>query len=85
MNKIHIVIRALIIISPFFVPWWIVLIAVFAALFFYDSYYESIVIAYVCDILYHTDNSFLGLYGLTLATCLIFVLVKQIKQRLIVY
>lgn len=85
MNKIHAIIRFLSVISPFFLPWWLVLLFVFAALFFYENYYESILIAYLCDVLYHTDNTFLGLYGITLISCVVFIGVKQIKQRLIVY
>lgn len=85
MNKLNLLIRIFILLSPFFLPWWVVLIAVLSALFLYDSYYEIIVIGLVCDILYHSKNTMFGLYGFTLIACLLYVIIKQIKQRLIVY
>jgi hypothetical protein len=85
MSKIFILIRILILLAPFFLPWWISLIAVLAAVFYFDSYYEIILIGFMYDVLYHSANTMFGLYGFTLISCVLFVLVKQIKKRLILY
>ena len=66
-------------------PWWAVLVLVLAALFLFDSYYEIILIGLICDILYVSAHSFFGLYGLTLVSILLLVVVGQIRKRLIMY
>lgn len=85
MKKINIIIRICILVSPFLFPWWVPLVFGLAALFSYENYYEIIILGLLSDILYNSNNSFFGLYGFTLISCLLFVIVAQIKQRLIVY
>lgn len=85
MKKLHILIRILILFSPFLFPWWASLILVLAASFYFDVYYEIILIGLIFDILYHSTNTMFGLYGFTLISCLLFIVIKQIKQRLILY
>lgn len=85
MSKIHNLIRLLLVLAPFFLPWWLMLIFVLAAVFLYDRYYEIILIGFMCDILYHSEVTYIGLYGFTLLACILFILVKQIKQKLILY
>lgn len=85
MNKLNLLIRLLILVSPFLVPWWLVLVFVLAAFSMYDSYYEVIAIGLICDVLYLTSQSFVGMYGLTLAACALLVIGQQIKKRLIMY
>lgn len=77
--------RIAILVSPFFVPWWVVLMLALAAVFWFDSYYEIVVLGMICDVLYASSHSFLGLYGFTLISGLILILVRQIKKRLIMY
>ena len=85
MNKLNLLIRICILLSPFIFPWWVILIFGLSALFLYDTYYEIIWIGLVCDILYHSENTIVGLYGFTMFACFLFIVIKQIKQRLIVY
>lgn len=85
MQKINIILRIFILISPFIFPWWVPLILACAALFYFQSYYEIIFIGLIFDIVYHSASTVFGLYGFTLISCALFVLVKQIKQRLILY
>lgn len=85
MNKLSLLSRIALVLSPFFLPWWLVLILALAALFFYDNFYEIICIGLVCDVLYATSTTFLGLYGLTILACLFLMAVKQLKKRLIMY
>jgi hypothetical protein len=85
MQKINIILRILSLASPFIFPWWISLILVCAALFYFKTFYEIILIGLFFDVLYHSTNTGFGLYGFTLISCVIFVFVAQIKQRLIVY
>ncbi|MEY4440616.1 MAG: hypothetical protein RLY49_242 [Candidatus Parcubacteria bacterium] len=85
MDKIRIVIRILILLSPFFLPWWLVIIFTLAALFYFETYYEIFLIGLFFDVLYHSANTKFGLYGFILIACILFVLVKQIKKRLILY
>ncbi len=85
MNKLILLSRILILASPFFLPWWVVLIFALAALFFFETYYEIVVLALICDVLYASSHSFFGLYGLTLISGLLLITVGQIKKRLIMY
>jgi hypothetical protein len=85
MNKVSLLSRILIVVSPFLVPWWVVLILAIAALFLFDSYYEIVLIGIFCDVLYSSSHSFFGLYGLTLMSCALFVVIGQVKKRLIMY
>ena len=83
MNNLKLLSRIVVLVLPFFVPWWLVLIAALSALFFFDSYYEIILLGLICDVLYASSHSFFGLYGLTLVSAVLFVLVGQIKKKLI--
>lgn len=85
MNKTCIFLRILIVLSPFFLPWWISLILALAALFYFESYYEIVLIGFMYDVLYYSANTAFGLYGFTLLACTLFIFVKQIKKRLILY
>jgi hypothetical protein len=85
MSNLSLLSRILILISPFFVPWWIVLLLALASLFFFESYYEILVLGLICDVLYASSHTFFGLYGFTLISGLLLILVGQIKKRLIMY
>jgi hypothetical protein len=85
MQKINVVLRIISLVSPFIFPWWISAILVCAALFYFEKFYEIILIGLFFDVLYHSTNTSFGLYGFTLISCVIFVFVTQIKERLIVY
>lgn len=85
MNKVHIIIRICIVISPFFFPWWISLILGLSALFYYEKYYEIIALGLIWDILYYSQTTIFGLYGFSILSIGLFLIVKQIKKRLILY
>lgn len=85
MNKIQIIIRLAILISPFFLPWWLVVIFVCAALFFYDRYYEIFLISIILDSMYSTQHTSLGVYAFTLGAFGLYIAIHQIKKRLLVY
>ena len=85
MKSLNPLIRILIVVSPFFLPWWIVFILALAALFYFDSFYEIVALGLICDVLYASSHSLVGLYGFTLISGLILILVRQIKKRLIMY
>jgi hypothetical protein len=85
MQKKDIYIRIAILLSLFVLPWWTVLIFLFASLFYFENFYEVICMGLFFDILYHSDNTMFGLYGFTIVACVLFLLSKQIKKRLIVY
>ncbi len=85
MNKLILLSRILILVSPFFLPWWVVLTFALAALFFFDTYYEIIALGLICDVLYASSHTFFGMYGLTLISGLLLIIVGQIKKRLIMY
>lgn len=85
MNKKDIYIRIGILLSVFMLPWWFVLILVCAGLFYFENFYEILFIGLFFDILYHSAHTVFGLYGFTLIACILFLIVKQIKKRLIVY
>jgi hypothetical protein len=70
---------------PFLVPWWLVLIVALSALFLFEDYYEIILLGLICDVLYASSHSVFGLYGFTLISAVLLVLVGQIKKRLIMY
>lgn len=85
MSKLSLLSRILILVTPFFLPWWVVLVLTLAALFFYETYYEIVALGLICDVLYASSHTFFGLYGLTLVSALLLVAVGQIKKRLIMY
>ncbi len=85
MNKLNLLSRILIVVSPFLIPWWAVLILALAALFMFDTYYEIMLLGLICDVLYSSSHSSFGLYGFTLVSGLLLVAVGQIKKRLIMY
>jgi hypothetical protein len=85
MKKSNTIIRILILLSVFISPWWVAVILACAGVFYFDRFYEIILIGLFFDILYHSTNTAFGLYGFTIIACVLFVTVKQIKQRLIVY
>jgi len=85
MRLFHVIVRILIILSPFYVPWWAVLLFVLAALSFYSSYYDVLVIAFIADVLYGSEHTFFGLYGFVLIGCVLLAITHQIKKRLIMY
>ena len=85
MSKLSLLSRIAILVSPFFVPWWIVLLLALAAVFWFETYYEIVLLGMICDVLYASSHSLFGLYGFTLISGLIFMLVRQIKKRLIMY
>ncbi len=85
MKKINIGIRIIALLSPFIFPWWVALICACAALFYFETFYEIIILGLFFDVLYHSNNTLFGLYGFTLISCVLFVVVAQIKKRLIVY
>ncbi len=85
MSKLSLLSRILILTTPFFLPWWVVLVLALAALFFFETYYEIVVLGLICDVLYASSHTFFGLYGLTLISGLLLIIVGQIKKRLIMY
>lgn len=85
MNKINIYIRIILLCLPFFAPWWLVVIFSLAALFFYDFYWEVIIIGIILDTIYTTSLGVLGLYFFTIASLVCLFVTYHIKQRLIVY
>ncbi len=85
MSKLSLLSRILILVTPFFLPWWVVLVLALAALFFFETYYEIVVLGLICDVLYISSHSFFGLCGLTLISGLLLIIVGQIKKRLIMY
>lgn len=85
MKKRDIYIRIALLLGVFVLPWWVVVICASAALFYFENFYEIILIGLCFDILYHSAHTSFGLYGFILIACVLFLLVKQIKKRLIVY
>ena len=85
MNNIELILRILVLLSPFFLPWWLAVIFILAALFYFDTYYEILILGFFFDVLYHSANTMFGLYGFILISCLLFICVKQFKKRLVLY
>lgn len=85
MKKINIFIRFVLLLSPFLVPWWFVGILSLAALFFFNFYWEIVLIGIILDIIYATSFSYFGMYIFTIGSLLSFWAISHIKQRLIVY
>lgn len=78
-------IRIFLLMTPFILPWWVVLILISAAMFYYQTYYEICIIGLLFDVLYYSNNTFLGLYGFSIASIILFGIVFQIKKRLLLY
>ena len=85
MSKLSLLSRIFVLVSPFFLPWWAVLVLALAALFFYEPYYDILALGLICDVLYSSTHSFFGLYGFTLISGVLLIIVGQIKKRLIMY
>lgn len=85
MNKINISIRIILLCLPFIVPWWLVVILSLAALFFFNFYWEVVIIGIMLDTIYTTSLGVLGLYFFTITSLVCLFVTYHIKQRLIVY
>jgi len=85
MNKYNIFLRIFILSTPFWVPWWLVLILGLSALFWFEKYWEIIFIGIILDTIYSTSYTIVGPYIFTLASLICFWGSLHIKQRLIVY
>lgn len=63
-------------------PWWVVLILVLALTFYFDNFYEIIVISVFADVLYGSIN-FVGFpYPIAMVSIISFYLIKKAKRNL---
>lgn len=69
----------------FFLPWWVVFILAAALTFYFENYFEIIIIALLADIVYGSLH-FLGYpYLLTIIAVILFFIIKKFKNNLIAY
>jgi hypothetical protein len=81
----RVILGLLAVISVFVLPWWLVFLISLALLFYFDRFYEVIIIAIFADILYGSVH-FIGYpYLITLGTIIVFYIVTRFKKNLIAY
>lgn len=75
----------LMIVSVFILPWWIVFLLCLASLFYFERFYEVIIIALIADVIYGSYLYFGYPYLITLTSVLIFYTISRFKNNLIAY
>lgn len=80
----RIIFTAMLFVAIFIAPWWVGFIFSVIGIFYFNSYYEAIVLGILFDILYGVLGNFFlgyGIFGFTLMI-LIFLFMKKLKQEL---
>ncbi len=87
MTIIRIIVDCILIISAFFFPWWIPMLAGLIAVFYFNSYYEIVVLGVIIDSLYNASvPRFYNIqFVLTLTSILVVFCVGALKERLRFY
>ncbi len=73
------------ILSVFFLPWWMVLSIVLSAMFYFDRYYEVIIIGLIADVLYGSFYAVNFPYPITLLSLIFLYIISNFKKNLIAY
>lgn len=74
---------ALLLLIPL-LPWWLWLMGLIAALFFWPQYYEALVIAFVYDVAAGLSHYY-GWYPFFYGSILLLIAIEILKKRLIIY
>ncbi len=82
---LRVILGVLLIFSFFVFPWWLVLILSLASLFYFDKFYEIIIIAILADVLYGSMYILDFPYPITLFAIILLFLVLNFKKNLIIY
>jgi hypothetical protein len=73
------------ILTIFFLPWWIVFLVALALLFYFDRFYEVIIIGIIADVLYSSINFLDFPYPITLVSIIFLYIISKFKKNLIAY
>lgn len=74
------------ILSILFVPWWVCLIFVIPAIFYFKNFYESVLLGILMDSIYGSAFIFDNFpYAFTLAFLVATFLISKIREKLIMY
>ncbi|MEO8637785.1 MAG: hypothetical protein ABI430_02705 [Candidatus Taylorbacteria bacterium] len=73
--------------SVFFIPWWVVLGLGICFLFYFDSFVEILILGFMIDSVYNVSSShYLHFqFIISLLSVVLFVFSTQIKKRLTIY
>ncbi len=84
MKILRIIIDCILILSAFFVPWWIPMLGGLIAIVFFNSYYEIVVLGVILDSLYNASipRFYQFQFVLTLTSILAVFCIGAIKERL---
>lgn len=74
-NKKRISIDIILLLSVFLLPWWVTLLGTIVAIFFVRSFFESLVVGILLDILYGVPSiSFIKSFPFSLALSFLFLI-----------
>lgn len=83
---VRLVWNILLLILAFLVPWWITVLCTLAALFYFKSFYEAVLVGLILDALYGSYVLFPAFpYALTLVALAFVLVVSKIRERMIMY
>lgn len=80
----RIIFTAMLFIAIFVAPWWVGFIFSVIGIFYFNSYYEAIVLGILFDILYGVKGSISLGYGIMgfIVMIISFFIIKRVKQEL---
>lgn len=85
MDRVYIAIRILIVLSVFFLPWWLTTILAVLALLKFDFFLEIVLIGLLLDVIYGTHLIFVHIpYALSLLAIILFLLTTSLKKKLLI-
>lgn len=82
----RIITSIILVLSVSVLPWWLVLLFLVSALFYFPHFYEAVCVGVLLDSVYATAaNSTMIPYLITTSTVVMILIVSQIRSRLIMY
>ena len=82
---LRVILGILSIVSVFFLPWWFVFLIALALLFYFEKFYEVIIIALLADIIYGSEHFISFPYAITFIAIIFLYIVTKFKKNLIAY
>jgi len=84
MNPIlkRIIVDFFLLISLFILPPWITLVAAFFLIFYFNLYFEVVLLAFFFDLLYAPKDFVFGAYLLTIFALVLFIILELFKKKI---
>jgi len=81
----RVILGLLAVLSIFILPWWIVFLISLASLFYFERFYEIIIIGILADVLYGSIHFLNFPYPITFVAIIVFYIISKFKNNLTAY